>query len=250
MKSIYYCDFFIFKEIISSINFNLFHFIKQSKTLFGVVQTRNCIHEDCLSNYSTDRLQLDPETKTSWGSWKTAKHCVAGALGAQFEFFWEPSQGVFEDDSGGNGFFIRCQSAVYDTNGNVNTQDLNWIGNHGRYLSRKHFASCPKGSYLFAIQVNSESDQGFFGDDMALCNVRLWCKNPIDGIETKLSESGAPSPGTWTAKESCPSFHGIAGVQLKISSYQGSDDDTMLNKIRVFCAPITTFVNAVIDNRP
>ena len=199
-------------------------------------------------NYSTDRLQLDPATKTNWGSWKTAKYCVEGALGAQFEFSWEPSQGSFEDDSGGNGFFIKCQSAVYDTNGNVNTQDLNWIGNYGKYKAGKHIASCPKGSYLFAIQVNSESEQGFFGDNMALCNVRLWCKNPIDGTETKLSEPPARSPGTWTAKESCPPFHGIAGVQLKIRDYQGNDDDTMLNKIRLFCVPITTFVNAVIDN--
>ena len=178
--------------------------------------------------------------------------CDPGAIGTHFKFEWESPQGHGgggNDDSGGVGFFIGCQPIEYNQGGDASAGQLMWIGeNGGKFIDENHVDACETGSYLYAIQINSEHDQGG-GDDMALTNVRLWCRNPINGLEKLLREPQAPTPGEWTEKKSCPMFHGIYAVRLKIEEYQGDGDDTMLNAIILGCRPINEFVNAVIDDR-
>ena len=209
-----------------------------------------CIHEDCIKYFPSDtnELILLPKANTDWGDWKSPQFCDPGAIGTQFAFQWERPQGHGgggNDDSGGVGFFIGCEVIEYNQDGDANARQLEWIGARGeKFNDKKHIAACETGSYLYAIQINSEHPGG---DDMALCNVRLWCKNPITGTEKRHEPQAPTIANGWTDRKKCPMFHGIAGVQLKIEEYQGRGDDTMLNKIKLFCKPIY-FANVFIDN--
>ena len=212
----------------------------------NIHESRNCIHQDCLENDYPKKEIIEPVSRTDWGNWKGANYCYAGQLATGFLFEWQPSIGS-GDDSGGNSFLVQCNYR--------NKNAPRWIGNYGKWRAGKHSAYCPSGSYLNAIQINTESKQGgcgpfSCGDDTALCNVRLWCKNPITGNEVQLSEPKAPNFGSWTDKMSCKDYYGVVGVNVKIEDWQGKgNDDTMLNKIRLFCGPITEFMDATIDDR-
>ena len=201
-------------------------------------ETRKCFKSSCDSDIRTAKPILKPISHTDWGSWKEWKYCDANIIAIGYKFTWEPPQGSGgdgNDDSGGNGFWIRCSN-----NGNL-------IGHAGKWNVKKEERNCDKGSYVSAIEVNSEPDQKG-GDDMALTNVRIWCRNPVNGKEKQLPTPSAPTPGKWTGKKTCPPYFGVSGVRVKIEPYQGGDDDSMLNKIEVRCSHILSFVDAIFVN--
>ena len=47
----------------------------------------------------------------------------------------------------------------------------------------------------------------------------------------------------------CPHYYGIAGLALAIEEYQHGGDDTMLNKIKLYCVPISQFIDVFVDDR-
>ena len=215
---------------------------------------RNCVREKCLKEGHGDypkRKELQPESLTSYGEWIHTTVCDEGELANAYEFTYDPMNGG--DDNGATGFRIKCQPE--------DQSSLRWIGHTGYTnpeWTKAIMWQCPDNWYLNAIQVNSEEDQGgssIFqsGDDMALTNVRLWCKNPNDPTSMgEIMNEGPghmPSDARWTDKKTCPKYYGIMGLKLKIEKEQGSGDDTALNKIIVYCEPIIDYMSASIDDR-
>ena len=185
---------------------------------------------------------LKPIAKTDWGNWTDWKNCGVNEVAIGYKFTWEPPQGKGgggRDDSGGNGFWLRCSN---ESNGYL-------IGHSGKWNQGMKEDNCEKGSYVNAIEINSEPNQ-MNDDDMALTNVKIWCRNPINGQETQLPTPPATmvSSGIWTGKNSCPPFFAVSGVRVKIQQYQHGWDDTMLNKIELRCTHILSFIEAIFVN--
>ena len=177
-----------------------------------------------------------------------AIYCENGELSTAYRLIWDPMDGG--DDTGATGFSIRCESE--------DKSNSTWIGGYASqyywYQKTNVFEwECPNEWYLDAIRVNSEPAQGgsWFtsSDDMALCNVQLWCNDPKSEEEATMEGPGhMPDDTSWSDKTVCPNYYGITGVRLRIEG--GFDgDNTALNTISVYCDPIIDFMNATIDYR-
>ena len=178
---------------------------------------------------------------TNWGSWTSWQYCNSGDLAIGYKFSWEPYQGSGgggNDDSGGNGFWLRC--------GNPKENSSYLKGSEGKWNVEWIDSKCDSGSYINGIRINSEYEGG---DDMALTNVRLSCRNFRDGAQRKLPVSNAYNgKGYWSDEVLCPAWYGVYGVRVKREAYQGGGDDSMLNKIELRCRHILDFASAVIVN--
>ena len=213
---------------------------------------RDCVHKNCLPPDYTTRQTLTPESKTNYGSALRDEFCLKGKLATAYELKYYPLVGGDIDDTGVSGLKFRCSDE--------DKSEISYIGDYGPYYqgSKLHVWGCPNNWYLNAIKVNSEPDQGgstifgFKNDDMALTNVKVWCKNPRDGSES-MNEGPAdmPDDATWTRKETCQAYYGIVGLKLQIEDYLWGDldDNTALNKITVYCESIINYMNATIDDR-
>ena len=226
----------------------------RTKDQLGMKEEKNCWSKDCIYKIEEPYYLLRPHSYSDVGEWTSLVYCeinddglpIKAAVG--FKFSWEPSQGGGgggNDDSGGNGFWLICGDPL-------ESGDTDLIGFEGRWNDASETHQCEEGSYLFAIQVQSEIDSfhdipRFFSftetDHMGLTNVKLWCKSLIDGSEKSLPVPDAPGPDTWTKREACPEYYAITGVMLKMQEYQGDGDDTMLNQIRLVCQRVLSILN-------
>ena len=211
-----------------------------------IKETRSCVHKSCFKDFGSVK-KLSPHVYASWGDFTTPAFCEGNQLATGFKFEWEPHQGS-GDDTFGNGFYMYCNARNDDTSGAMKT-----IGGSGPWPERYQIFDCKNGYYLYGIQLNSEGGQGGglrnSGDDTALNNVRMWCRNPINGHEYQLGQANAPTDGKWSTRVNCPTYYGMMGVQLQIEPKQGGgdNDDTSLGKIIPYCAPINQFMNAFFD---
>merc|ERR1711868_49144 len=209
-----------------------------------ITETRNCIPKFCFRNYGNVE-KLYPQVYASWGDYTTPQYCEKNQLATGFIFEWEPMQGS-DDDTAGNGFYMYCNAKNDHTRGSKKK-----IGGSGDWPKASQYFDCQNGYYLYGIQLNSEGFQGEGlggdSDDTSLNNVRMWCRNPINGIEYPLQQPNAPTWGRWSARVNCPKYYGMMGVQLQIEPALGDEDDTSLGKIMPYCAPIDQFMNAFFD---
>merc|ERR1711868_338782 len=215
-----------------------------------IKETRNCIPKSCFQDYGKIK-KLSPHVYASWGDYTTSKYCEKNELATGFKFEWDWMQGS-GDDTAGNGFYMYCNARNDDTKKLDNWRKM--IGGSGPFSRKSQHFHCNNGYYLYGIQLNSEGGQGGGccggdSDDTSLNNVRMWCRNPINGIEYQLHEPNAPTWGKWSTRVNCPRYYGMMGVELQIEPAQGGgdNDDTSLGKIIPYCAPIDQFMNAFFD---
>ena len=104
---------------------------------------------------------------------------------------------------------------------------------------------CPADTFAYAIQLQSEPNQGGGGgvrrsDDTALNGIALGCYNRFNGIFQGYITSTTGPWGFWLDVASCPGTHApIVSAEMQVEASQGggnSNDDTAANDVRAWCA--------------
>ena len=84
---------------------------------------------------------------------------------------------------------------------------------------------------VVGFDVKEEGPQGG-GDDTALNDIDLYCKNDNGGYISANVNTGW---GSWKPKQMCPPGMAVMGLRTQVEGYQGWGDDTALNGLELYC---------------
>lgn len=145
---------------------------------------------------------LESPQVTSWGTWGQWEFCPSGSYVSGMQLKTEEYQGAFSDDSALNGIRLYCGpiGGITDYSKPITSS----VGASGEY-SRQFMCNGPATGF----QLRSEKDLGWYNDDTAASNLRLYC----DG---KAVEGDGVSWGDWTAVQNCPAKSAICGIRTQV----------------------------------
>ena len=113
-------------------------------------------------------------TALEWGAWHDESHCGEEYFVTRFRMYSEPSQGD-GDDTATNQLKIEC------TGPGLNGSDRYMLNVDGTDRDLAEWGStsdrCPEGQAVNALQVKYEEDQGFWEDDAAIGDVKMFCSD-------------------------------------------------------------------------
>lgn len=148
----------------------------------------------------------------------------------------EPYQGAgpTQDDTGVNGMRLYCGDPSLANTTFITSTVQEW-GNWGRvYSCRSDDRPLPPDGYVTGFQLRVESELPF-GDDTATDNVRIFCNYPGLGVSEQMKEGDGLDFGSWTDARKCGVNQPFCAVQTQVERYQGDNDDTAMNNVRVEC---------------
>ena len=155
-----------------------------------------------------------------WGDWHSTAMCATGKLAYGFDMKVEGSQGG-GDDTALNGIRLTC---------GLNGIPVGEItSGQGGWGSWRGIRACPTGEYLTGARMMIEGKQGA-GDDTAADNIAFRCTGGSELVIHHDAEFGV-----WTNLQMCPVDTAICGIQTRVESSQGADDDTALNDAKFVC---------------
>eukprot|EP00091_Calanus_sinicus_P023390 TRINITY_DN786_c0_g1_i5.p1 TRINITY_DN786_c0_g1~~TRINITY_DN786_c0_g1_i5.p1 ORF type:complete len:200 (-),score=37.29 TRINITY_DN786_c0_g1_i5:471-1070(-) len=110
---------------------------------------------------------------------------------------------------------------------------IQWKGKWGSFPPRATF--CPDGSFVFGYRVRSEAPQGN-GDDTALNDIELYCRRPNSNAPKGKIWSAHRTLGSWSPDKYCiGTDNPVIGFDVQEERVQGSEDDTALNAVDLWC---------------
>lgn len=160
-----------------------------------------------------------------WGSWGDIAMCPEGKFMGGFEMKSEGRQGN-GDDSAANAVRFWCTPPDRWDPSSIQSKEGKW----GEWSTNKR---CADKTLIDGLQMRIEAEQGS-GDDTGLNNIRVHCS---DG---KVVEGTPPVQwGDWHDMHYCPQGMAAAGFVTKVEDDQGGRDDSALNRIQLFCRPLS-----------
>jgi len=167
----------------------------------------------------------DTSEQGRWGEWGPVESCPQGQYVWGFRVKGEPwvNNG---DDTALNAVQLICKSGVNGAAHYIKSLEGEW----GRW-GRDHVCGETPAT-AFAIQVEpyqGQDKETSSIDDTAAGNIKMKC-----GSEILVGDPPA-AWGNWTGFYSCPDGQKITGFRTKVEPEQGTDDDTAMNAMQVYC---------------
>ena len=159
-----------------------------------------------------------------WGTWGNPSYCPPEQYVYGMRLRSEHKQGS-GDDTALNDITLLCSfkqgpdySYIHNKGGPYGT----WLGT----VASSSFSD-PVVGYSLQIEPKQGGD-----DDSAANNLALYTKNGVALIGQTFT-----SWGVWQTANYCPQGWAVVGFVTRVEDPQGSDDDTSLNGVRMFCKP-------------
>ena len=150
---------------------------------------------------------LESPKVTNWGSWGGWEYCPAGTYVTGMQLKTEYYQGAFSDDSGLNG--VRFYCGPVGGNSDLDHPISSTVGPDGGF-NLQYLCAGPANGF----ELRSEKDLGWFNDDTAASNLRLYC----DG---SYKEGDGVSWGSWTGVQACPAKSAICALRTQVEPTNG-----------------------------
>lgn len=180
--------------------------------------------KDCPLNCITETEIGDAETDGFWGDWGPAVFCPDDEFVYGYRLRSESHQGS-NDDTALNNIELRCSPNGRNQFSTISSAHMSW----GLWTPFKYCVG--EDNPVTGFNMKMEGPQGD-GDDTAANKVDLYCKKGgYISVKTKTSW------GHWTNKKTCPTGSAVMGIKTKVEGSQGSQDDTALNGVRLYCRP-------------
>ncbi|WP_122266596.1 metallophosphoesterase [Pseudomonas syringae] len=153
-----------------------------------------------------------------WGRWGGTASCSETQHINGFQVKAEKWQGN-SDDTAINAIVMYCNN-----NQVLRSEEAGW----GDWTA---IVRCPSGKAVDGFQLKMEAHQGN-GDDTAVDSVRLVCEG-----DQYIAAPYDTNYGVWRKTYRCPTGMVATGFETRVEIYQGSDDDSALNGMRMRCSP-------------
>jgi len=174
---------------------------------------------------SAQDILLESPRTTNWGSWGELEMCPPGSFVYGMRLKVQPYQGTFTDDSALNGIELLCISPAKRTQilkaFSVVKSRVGHKGNTGDVLE------CPEPGFATGFQLRSERDQGWYADDSAANDLRLFCSTG------EVVNGNGLGYGDWTAERRCPRGLQLCGIRTQVEG--DNADYTGLNNVDMAC---------------
>ena len=159
-----------------------------------------------------------------WGTWGKSEFCQPGSFVFGYSLRSETGVGSDFDDTALNSVSLKCRSP----GSSWTSQYLYSRTGYWGYWSSPRYCSGTDNPVV-GFKVKFERSQGG-GDDTAANDIDLYCQK--DEIISAYVRSDW---GSWSTWHRCPSGMAVTGLQTRVESQQGGDDNTALNGFLIYC---------------
>ncbi|OXA44707.1 uncharacterized protein LOC110857547 [Folsomia candida] len=189
---------------------------------------------------------IDSGSPTNWGEWFAFENCPPNTFVFGMQQKNHGEQGAFGEDTALNGVTFFCGpfeasvenltvvKAFEDGNGTepivhtaITSQFHDW-GSWGKT------SNCSKYEIATGFQMRFEPSGGWFVDDTAANNLRLYC----NGRKFEYLEGDGTSWGGWAQGQWCPAKMAMCGISTQVYYSSGTDDETAMDGLRAKCCDI------------
>ena len=137
------------------------------------------------------------------------------------------------DDTAMNGIELQCHNSHDTYFGGITSS----VGPWGEWTTA---LSCQSQYFISSFRMDTQPPRPS-GDDTAVNNVNVMCRQPSSSQPTTELDGNSPAP--WGSRQywssSCPLGSAVCGLRTKVELPQGEGDDTALNDIQMYCYEYT-----------
>ena len=169
-------------------------------------------------------LIMSTQNDGLFGTWGEKQMCPPNQYVYAMRLRSEPNQGS-GDDTALNAIELLCNNKQ----GSGYTAILSKQGPFGLWSPNVYCTSFSDPVVAYNLLI--EPPQGS-GDDTGANNLVLYCNGG-----TQLSAQVQTNFGVWQPVNRCPLGMAVVGLITRVEDNQGSEDDTTLNGVRMFCKP-------------